>query len=119
MPSEARYLHNGPSEVHSGELIFIPSGWWHSVLNIEESVAITQNVVSSENLARVLDFLPKKEKQDLFQRFTAAMREKYPDALKKAEESLSHSKKQHLTLWEQIVQPREGDNGFSFSFSFE
>jgi hypothetical protein len=28
-----------------GDVMFVPSGWWHCVLNIEESVAITHNFV--------------------------------------------------------------------------
>eukprot|EP00850_Spirogloea_muscicola_P016123 SM000128S26256 [mRNA] locus=s128:406426:412790:- [translate_table: standard] len=37
----------------SGEVIFVPSGWWHCVLNLEDSVAVTQNYVNESNLEAV------------------------------------------------------------------
>jgi len=36
-----------------GELIFIPSGWWHAVLNLDETVSVTQNFVNVQNLDAV------------------------------------------------------------------
>jgi hypothetical protein len=40
-----------------GELIFVPHNYWHMVLNLEASLALTHNYVSSSNLADVLAFL--------------------------------------------------------------
>ncbi|KAG5501485.1 hypothetical protein JKF63_03314 [Porcisia hertigi] len=45
-----------------GDIIFVPCGWWHYVINLENSIAITQNYVSRCNLPKVIKFLRAMKK---------------------------------------------------------
>eukprot|EP01092_Planopodium_desertum_P004608 TRINITY_DN19829_c0_g1_i1.p1 TRINITY_DN19829_c0_g1~~TRINITY_DN19829_c0_g1_i1.p1 ORF type:complete len:290 (+),score=13.72 TRINITY_DN19829_c0_g1_i1:107-871(+) len=49
------YVRHRPFEVTQkpGEIIFVPSGWWHMVLNISDTVAVTQNFCNPANLKYV------------------------------------------------------------------
>jgi Cupin-like domain len=82
--------------VRAGEVIFVPRGWWHAVLNLEESVAVTQNYVSAANLDHVLTFLKspyanalvsgvnsEEERVTLHDRFLAALRKERPEVIEK------------------------------------
>ena len=46
-----------------GETVYVPSGWWHLVVNLTESVALTQNFVSLAELPQVLNFIKNKTDQ--------------------------------------------------------
>jgi hypothetical protein len=84
--------------LRAGELLFVPRGWWHIAINLEESVAVTQNFVSEANLPHVLAFLRSRspalvsgcaadERASLYDRFVEALRRERPELLARAEEA--------------------------------
>jgi Cupin-like domain len=45
-----------------GDVIFVPHGWWHSVINLDEvNIAITHNYLSPSNLGNALKFFVEKQ----------------------------------------------------------
>ncbi|KAF0697075.1 Aste57867_12222 [Aphanomyces stellatus] len=108
----------------AGEMIFVPRGWWHLVLNTEESLAITQNYVSPSNLDHVLSFLKDKPDQvsgideerrpHLYAEFRAALEATHPELLVPFDEA----QKKKKATWASLVQTDTAANNAPFSFGF-
>ena len=44
-----------------GEIIFVPSNWYHAVFNVQDSIAITQNFIDRRNLNQCFQSMMKKD----------------------------------------------------------
>lgn len=110
-----------------GEVLHVPSGWWHLVVNLEPAIAITQNFVPKSHLAAAANFLRHKPDQvsgfhDTIQDpcglFMQRLQEAHPE-LHAQYQAISGNKRK----WEDVVARDEegesGRTGFSFGFDSE
>lgn len=125
--------------VRAGEILFIPAGWWHIVLNLEWTVAVTQNYVSSCNFRSVAHWLQSKPSQvsgcrdeeharRIADTFVPCVLQARPDlrealyctgkeSLKKRKTVVEESKLQTTGLWSTLSSGTTG-NGEARGFMF-
>ncbi|RFU32005.1 hypothetical protein B7463_g4302, partial [Scytalidium lignicola] len=114
-----------------GEVLHVPSGWWHLVVNLDSSIAITQNFVPRSHLPGVLSFLRDKPDQvsgfkedvtDPFGIFVENMQRVLPDILEQALEKLEKMTEVRKRKWDAAIgKARDEDTvgGFAFGFGDE
>ncbi|KAG5475627.1 hypothetical protein LSCM4_04209 [Leishmania orientalis] len=121
-----------------GDIIFVPCGWWHYVINLEDSIAITQNYVSRCNLPKVIKFLramkrsisgidedtdtateesTARRQRSFAKEFEAAMEAAHPVLMQEVARQLEeeHQAREKRRLGRlQLLDP--SSEGFTFSF---
>lgn len=66
-----------------GQTVFVPGGWWHGVLNLEHSVAVTQNFVSEHNFP-VVWRKTRKSRKHMARRWLNELERSEPHLFKQA-----------------------------------
>ncbi|KAL8672183.1 MAG: hypothetical protein Q9168_003347 [Polycauliona sp. 1 TL-2023] len=112
---------------NEGEVLYVPSGWWHLVINLSSSIAITQNFVPNAHLANVLGFLKYKPDQvsgfkddvkDPYELFVAKLKDKQPELLQKGLAGLESLQRGRKRTWEELTEQNRTDGLGSQPFSF-
>lgn len=100
---------------------FIFTGWWHLVVNLSPSLALTQNFIPPTQLAAAIKFLrdqpgsvsgfDMKKVKDPYGLFLQRMQKQYPRELQDALGKLERKKK---TKWSELTDTK--GQGFTFGF---
>lgn len=98
-------------------------GWWHLVVNLSPSLALTQNFVPLTQLPAAIEFLRDQARsvsgfdtrkvEDPYALFMQRMTEQYPMELENASIASGAKKRKR---WDELVGSKGGDDGFTFSF---
>ncbi|KAF2118359.1 F-box domain-containing protein [Lophiotrema nucula] len=113
---------------YAGEVLHVPSGWFHLVLNLEDSLALTQNFVPRKKLGDVLGFLRdqrdsvsgfKDEVADqAYELFVEKLKAKHPETLEDGLQELERKGKKGRGKWEELTKGDEAEESGGFSFGF-
>ena len=113
---------------HAGEVLHVPSGWFHLVLNLEDSLALTQNFVPGKKVPDVLAFLRDQRgevsgfKEDVCERayelFVQRLGEQDPEILAEGLAELERRGRKGRGRWEELTKEVDEVEKGGFSFGF-
>ena len=81
---------------YPGETIFVPSNWWHGVLNLDHTIAVTQNFCNKGNFERVW-LRTRKGRKKLSVRFLEKLKVEHPELYKIA---IDMNEKDDFVMWD-------------------
>jgi len=84
---EGKYAHFECYEFtqYEGETVFIPNGWWHAVLNLTDTVGVTQNYCSQRNFDEVW-VKTRTGRKKMAYKWLNKLSERYPHLAERARE---------------------------------
>ena len=82
---------------HPGETIFVPGTWWHGVLNLDDTVAVTENFCNDGNFDKVWVSLREGRKK-LSVLFLRKLKERYPELYDRA---LELNERDGFVMWDE------------------
>lgn len=106
--------------VRSGEVIFVPAGWWHAVLNLEWTAAVTQNYAPAGSFNRVAKWLQERPEQvSGREKGRGDFAEEFVRSVKEARPEIREMKKRKVGegLWDQL-KVSTGGAGEEAPFTF-
>lgn len=128
--SEARRMPGCMEGVcNEGEVLYVPSGWWHLAVNLEPTIAISHNFVHEAHLVDVLNFLKHKSDQisgfkdgfnDAYELFVRKLKSAHPSVIDKALKQMEVSRVAKKRKWDDLVagDPEDTAEAGGFSFGF-
>lgn len=135
--SLAEWFHSGfymealesPGFCHAvtgpGDCMYVPSGWWHAVVNLDDCIAMTGNFVARPHLNEVAHFLKNKRDQisgfskpdELYDMFDDLLHKNNPEVFETEEdgtEVIAQPKKRKT--WAETTSTSQP---FTFSFNLD
>lgn len=86
-----------------GEVVFVPGGWWHVVVNLDDTIAVTQNYCNSVNFEKVWGHV-RGERRKMAVKFLRKLKKFYPEFYEKA---IQMNKKDGFLMYDQLKKVYE------------